>query len=69
MIVIISAILGCVYALQDDALIVTPLDKDGSYDTQTENWDEVDHLALLGEEEYIRQEVDRCENILRAKFA
>lgn len=46
----------------------TPMMKDGSFSDNIDDFVEVDHMALLGEEEYIRQEVERVENILRANF-
>lgn len=69
MITLISEILGAVYTLIDDELLYTPLMKDGSYSHKIEDFDYVDHLALLGEEEFIRQEVDRIESLLRGEFS
>jgi hypothetical protein len=69
MITFISSILGCVYTLIDDELFYTPMMKDGSFSNNEEDFVEVDHMALLGEEEFIRQEVERVENILRGNFA
>lgn len=68
MITFISETLGAVYTLEDDALMYTPMMKDGSFSDNIDDFIEVDHMALLGEEEYIRQEVERVENILRANF-
>lgn len=66
MITLISETLGAVYTLEDDVLFYTPLNKDGSFSNSIEDFVEVDHMALLGEEEFIRQEVDRVESLLRA---
>ena len=64
----ISETLGGVFAIEDDVLINTPMFKDGTFDDNKDEWIEVDHMALLGEEKYIQDEVARIENILRAKF-
>ena len=68
MITFISQILGSVYALEDDVLIATPLDIDGTFDSNFDNWIEVDHLALLGEEQWIQDEINRVDSTLRAQF-
>ena len=68
MITFISQILGSVYALEDDVLIATPLDIDGTFDSNLDNWIEVDHLALLGEEQWIQDEINRVDSTLRAQF-
>ena len=55
---------GCVYALvkdQDsdgDFLIHTPLFTDGNYNTDQDEWDEVDEMALLGEDQIIQDRVN-----------
>ena len=41
---------GCAYQLVDDTLCMTPLHDDLTYDTCTDNWVEVDFMALLGED-------------------
>ena len=68
MITFISQILGCAYSLDGDVLIVTPLNTDGTFDSNIDNWTEVDELAILGEEQWIQDEIDRADNILRAQF-
>ena len=56
---------GCVYAIVRDAdsdgdfLIHTPQYTDGSYDTDQDNWSEVDELALLGEEQSVRDHIEQ----------
>lgn len=64
----ISQILGCAYALEGDVLIATPLNTDGTFDSNIDNWTEVDQLAILGEEQWIQDEINRADNILRAQF-
>ena len=68
MITLISETLGAVYTLEDDALLYTPMMKDGSFSDNIDDFIEVDHMALFGEEQYIQDEIVRVENILRAKF-
>jgi hypothetical protein len=68
MITFISQILGCAYALDSNVLIVTPLNTDGTFDSNIDNWTEVDQLAILGEEQWIQDEINRADNILRAQF-
>ena len=69
--VYVSEFHGCVYAIcQDvdsdgDYLICTPQYSDGSYDTDRDNWVEVDELALLGEEQAVRDEVEKAWTSLR----
>ena len=54
--VYVSEFHGCVYAIHHDQdsdgdyLITTPQDQDGNYDKNRDHWDEVDEMALLGEE-------------------
>lgn len=56
--------LGCVYKLDaDQDLMYAPL-KAGTNEPARE-FDYVDHMALLGEEEYILDSVNRSENQLR----
>lgn len=62
---LVSQILGSVYAIEDDTLIVTPLNTDGTFDSNLDNWTEVDHLAMLGEEQWIQDEIKRVDNTLR----
>ena len=68
MITFISETLGAVYTLEDDALMYTPMMKDGSFSDNIDDFVEVDHIAMLGEEQYIQDEIVRVENILRANF-
>ena len=55
---------GCVYAIAKDCdsdgdyLIQTPILMDNTYDHNQDNWDEVDEMALLGEEQHIRDHID-----------
>ena len=48
---------GCAYAMvrdldsDGDYLIYTPLYTDGTYEQDRDEWCEVDHMALLGEEQ------------------
>ena len=70
-IVYVSAAHGCVYQLvkdldsDGDYLICTPQFTDGSYDQDRDNWDEVDEMALLGEEQEIRDHVDFIYDVLK----
>lgn len=68
MITFISSILGCVYTLIDDELFYTPMMKDGSFSNNEDDFVEVDHMSLFGEEQYIQDEIVRVENILRGNF-
>jgi len=65
----ISKTLGGVFAIENDVLISTPMLKDQTFDDNKDEWVEVDHMALLGEEKYILDEVNRIESILRANFS
>ena len=65
----ISETLGGVFAIENDVLISTPMLKDQTFDDNKDEWVEVDHMALLGEEKYILDEVNRIESILRANFS
>ena len=56
---------GCVYGLIDNELFYTPECVDGSYSEDIEDWCEVDHMSLLGEEEDIRLHVEWVEDMLR----
>ena len=56
--------LGCVFTNLDGALFCTPLFTDDSYDDDEDCWIEVDFLSLLGEEQYIQDEVNRVDRLL-----
>jgi len=56
---------SCVYAIIDDELMFTPTYEDLTFDTATDNWEPVDHLALLGEDEDTRLHVEWVESTLR----
>ena len=64
---------GCVYSICEDLdsdgdyLITTPQFVDGSYDQDQDNWVEVDEMALLGEEEDVRLEVEHAWDVLRRR--
>ena len=61
---IISRELGCVYKLdQNEDLLYAPL-KAGS-DEPAREFDYVDHMSLLGEEDYILQTIYNGEDKLR----
>jgi len=55
---------GCVYGLIDGALFYTPQFSDGSYSDVEDDWVEVDHLALLGEDGDVRLHVEWVEDML-----
>jgi len=55
---------GCVYGLIDGALFYTPQYVDGVWSTDEDDWVEVDHLALLGEDEDVRLHVEWVEDLL-----
>jgi len=56
--------LGCIYKLDDEQdLMYAPL-KAGTNQPARE-FDYVDHMSLLGEEEYILDSINRSENQLR----
>ena len=55
---------GCVYGLIDDILFYTPQFTDGTYSDDIDDWCEVDHMALLGEEVEVRSHVDWIEEML-----
>ena len=56
--------LGCIYKLDDEQdLMYAPL-KWGTNEP-ARDYDYVDHLSLLGEEEYILDSINRSENQLR----
>ena len=48
---------GCVYTLENNVLLTTPQDADGFYYENLDLWDEVDEMALLGEEQSIQDHV------------
>ena len=56
--------LGCVFTNLDGALFQSPLFTDDSYDDDEDCWIEVDFLSLLGEEQYIQDEVNRIDRLL-----
>ena len=56
---------GCIYKLDDNQeLMYSPL-KAGTNEPAWDEFDYVDHMALLGEEDNILEEVNRSENQLR----
>ena len=62
---IISRELGCVYTLdENEDLLYAPL-KAGS-DEPAREFDYVDHMSLLGEEDYILQTIYNVEDKLRS---
>ena len=63
--IIESEVLGSAFTILDDELFVTPMFTDDSYDDEEDCWIEVDFLSLLAEEQYIQDEVDRVDNVLR----
>ena len=60
----VSAGHGCVFAMDDRTLIMTPLHDDMTFDTDWDNWIEVDHMSLLGEEQSIQNHVKWVESKL-----
>ena len=66
-----SAAHGCVYQLildddsDGDYLICTPMMTDGSYEQDRDEWVEVDEMALLGEDQEVRDQVDFIYEVLR----
>ena len=63
-----SEVLGAAFTILDDALFMTPMFTDDSYDDDDDNWIEVDFMSVLGEEEYIWKELDRVDISLRNKL-
>ena len=63
-----SEVLGAAFTILDDALFMTPMFTDNSYDDDDDNWIEVDFMSVLSEEEYIWKELDRVDIILRNKL-
>ena len=63
-----SEVLGAAFTILDDALFMTPMFTDDSYDDDDDCWIEVDFMSVLGEEEYIWKELDRVDIILRNKL-
>ena len=57
MFVYVSQAHGCAYALDGEDLIMTPVHDDLTYDTCWDNWVEVDHMSLLGEEQSIQDHI------------
>ena len=48
---------GCVYSIDSEgALYMTPINENNS--VRLDDWDEIDFLGLLGEEESIREEIE-----------
>ena len=66
--VYLSEMLGAAYTLTDGDdgpdLFVSPIFVDGTYDDEEDCWIMVDHMALLGEEESIRNEINRIDELL-----
>ena len=68
----ISDFHGCVYRLvrdldsDGDYLIYTPLNEDGTYSENDEDWVEVDDLAFLGEEKVHQDHIEFVYNTLGA---
>jgi len=62
-IILTSEELGCAYSIDNEGtLFYTPIYEEGRVDT--EDWCEVDFMSMLGEEESIRNEVNRIEEEL-----
>ena len=59
---------GCVYGLIDNALCYTPQLTDGTFSTDEDDWVEVDHLAMLGEDEDILLHVEWVEDMLQREY-
>ena len=59
-----SEVLGSAFTILDDELFVTPMFTDDSYDDEEDCWIEVDFLSLLGEEQYIQDEVNHIDRLL-----
>ena len=56
---------GCVYGIIDDALFFTPQFSGGGYSTDEDDWAEVDHMAMLGEDGDVRLHIEWVEDMLR----
>ena len=62
---------GCVYALvkdQDsdgDYMVMTPMNADNTFSMDDIDWVEVDEMALLGEEQCIRDHVEMVYQLLQ----
>ena len=55
---------GCAYTMDSEGtLLYTPMFEGGGIETEND-WIEVDHMSLLGEEESIRMEVSKIEEQL-----
>ena len=63
-----SEVLGAAFTILHDALFMTPMFTDDSYDDDDDSWIEVDFMSVLSEEEYIWKELDRVDIILRNKL-
>ena len=56
---------GCAYRIfkdvdsDGDYLIYTPLNQDNTFSMDDDEWIEVDEMALLGEEQEVRDEVEK----------
>ena len=65
---------GCVYGVaadldsDGDVLLVTPQNIDGTWSEDEDDWVEVDHMALLGEEEAVRAHVDDVFQLLQRQI-
>ena len=65
---------GCVYGLMadvdsdGDVLFYTPQFADGSYSLDENDWIEVDHMALLGEDEDVRLHVEWVHDMLVREY-
>ena len=57
MIILTSEQQGCAYSIDSEGtLFYTPMCKDSSINL--EEWDEVDHMAILGEEQSVQDDVN-----------
>jgi len=71
MVLLISEKLGSVYTLDpddNDVLCFTPLNKDNTYSSNFEDYDEIDWLSIAGEEEYIGIELNRIHSLLKGEL-
>ena len=69
MVVLVSEKLGSVYTLDPDTnsvLYYTALYPNGDYSSNFDDYDEVDWLAVLGEDETVLKELHRIEDLLKA---
>ena len=49
--------------ISDGDVLIKFTNTDGTFDSNIDNWTEVDELAILGEEQWIQDEIDRADNI------